>query len=290
VRRNDATHPHSSAFCARRLGLSCGSSCDCGAHATPCRRQSSVSYLVARIQQERRHAIDRVVGADRPRMVDYLRTALDTYATVSHRVVLFLNSAGGQVDVGDRVIHILDEIKPTHRLVTVVLDGELCASMCIPIFLQADDRLAAGRATGSSMRSPSRAQMARSKWRRRYDCSIDITSPLGSRRIGSKVSCLSSNERTSGKPAAISSAPRPASSCIRRKNGTERVVAAPSADADRGLDTNGPLVPGGRRRSFVCRHPQRRDDPPLATSGLLSVAFGSRSHDEASRGVVGFTT
>jgi hypothetical protein len=53
-----------------------------------------------------------------PGMADYLRTAIDKYATASHRVVLFLNSAGGQVDEGDRVIHILDEIKPTHRLIS----------------------------------------------------------------------------------------------------------------------------------------------------------------------------
>jgi hypothetical protein len=68
-------------------------------------------------------------------MADYLRGALDKYAAASHRVVLFLNSAGGQVDEGDRVIHLLDGIKPTHRLITVVLDGSLCASMCIPVFL-----------------------------------------------------------------------------------------------------------------------------------------------------------
>jgi hypothetical protein len=78
-----------------------------------------------------------------PGMADYLRAALDRYGTASHRVVLFLDSAGGQVDEGDRVIHVLNEIKPTHRLVTAVLNGKLCASMCIPIFLQGDDRLAA---------------------------------------------------------------------------------------------------------------------------------------------------
>ena len=76
-------------------------------------------------------------------MADYLRAALDRYGTASHRVVLFLDSAGGQVDEGDRVIHVLNEIKPTHRLVTAVLNSKLCASMCIPIFLQGDDRLAA---------------------------------------------------------------------------------------------------------------------------------------------------
>jgi hypothetical protein len=49
-------------------------------------------------------------------------------------VVLFLDSAGGQVDEGDRVIHVLNEIKPTHRLITGVRDDKLCASMCIPVF------------------------------------------------------------------------------------------------------------------------------------------------------------
>jgi hypothetical protein len=76
-------------------------------------------------------------------MADYLRSALGKYGTLSHRVVLGLNSAGGQVEEGDRVIQILNEIKQAHRLVTEVLDGNLCASMCIPIFLQGDDRLAA---------------------------------------------------------------------------------------------------------------------------------------------------
>jgi ATP-dependent protease ClpP protease subunit len=78
-----------------------------------------------------------------PGMADYLRAALDTYAAASHRVVLFLDSAGGQVEEGDRVIHVLDEIKQTHRLITAVLNDKLCASMCIPVFLQGDDRLAA---------------------------------------------------------------------------------------------------------------------------------------------------
>ena len=66
----------------------------------------------------------------------------DGSLTISRRVVLFLDSAGGKVDEGDRVIHLLDEIKQTHRLITVVPDGKLCASMCVPIFLKGDDRLA----------------------------------------------------------------------------------------------------------------------------------------------------
>jgi len=81
-----------------------------------------------------------------PGMAEYLRSAIDRYGALSRRVVLFLDSAGGKVDEGDRVIHLLDEIKQTHRLITVVPDGKLCASMCVPIFLKGDDRLA-GRAS-----------------------------------------------------------------------------------------------------------------------------------------------
>ncbi len=77
-----------------------------------------------------------------PGMAEYLRSAIDRYGALSRRVVLFLDSAGGKVDEGDRVIHLLDEIKQTHRLITVVPDGKLCASMCVPIFLKGDDRLA----------------------------------------------------------------------------------------------------------------------------------------------------
>jgi Clp protease len=76
-------------------------------------------------------------------MADDLRAALDKYGTISQRVVLFLDSRGGQVEEGDRVIEVLNEIKLQHQLITVVPHGKLCASMCIPIFLQGEDRLAA---------------------------------------------------------------------------------------------------------------------------------------------------
>jgi hypothetical protein len=76
-------------------------------------------------------------------MADDLRTGFDKYGRVLDRVVLFLDSAGGQVEEGDRVIAILNEIKLRHQLITVVPHGKLCASMCIPIFLQGEDRLAA---------------------------------------------------------------------------------------------------------------------------------------------------
>ena len=74
---------------------------------------------------------------------DDVRLALGKYGTALNRVVLFLDSAGGRVDDGDRLIEALKEIKLRHQLITVVPHGKLCASMCIPIFLQGEDRLAA---------------------------------------------------------------------------------------------------------------------------------------------------
>src|SRR5262245_41536266 len=76
-------------------------------------------------------------------MADDLRAALGKYGTTLNRVVLFLDSAGGQVEEGNRAIEALNEIKLRHQLITVVPHGKLCASMCIPIFLQGEDRLAA---------------------------------------------------------------------------------------------------------------------------------------------------
>jgi len=76
-------------------------------------------------------------------MADDVRAAQGKYGTALNRVVLFLDSAGGRVDDGDRLIEVLNEIKLRHQLITVVPHGKLCASMCIPIFLQGEDRLAA---------------------------------------------------------------------------------------------------------------------------------------------------
>jgi len=76
-------------------------------------------------------------------MADDLRAVLGKYGTTLNRVVLFLDSAGGQVEEGNRVIEALNEIKLRHQLITVVPHGKLCASMCMPIFLQGEDRLAA---------------------------------------------------------------------------------------------------------------------------------------------------
>ena len=59
---------------------------------------------------------------------------------------LILNSRGGKVREGRKVIDILRRLKETRRLNTAVLPGMVCGSMCIPIYLQGEER-AAGAAT-----------------------------------------------------------------------------------------------------------------------------------------------
>src|SRR5262249_6779829 len=98
--------------------------------------------------------------------------------TLSQRVVLFLDSAGGQVDEGDRVIEVLKEIKQRHQLITVVPDGKLCASMCIPIFLQGEDRLAARASLWifhEAAQRQANGQQGEPTWRRRGGCSANTT-------------------------------------------------------------------------------------------------------------------
>jgi hypothetical protein len=58
-------------------------------------------------------------------------------------VVLKLDSEGGSVAEGERVIGVLREIKKTHKLHTVVGPGRKCGSMCVFIYVQGQKRLAA---------------------------------------------------------------------------------------------------------------------------------------------------
>lgn len=75
-------------------------------------------------------------------MADNLRTIWDAIRTDDRfeRVVLRLDSPGGSDVQGEEVIGILAEMRGRVSLATLVGEGDLCASMCIPIFLQGDDR------------------------------------------------------------------------------------------------------------------------------------------------------
>jgi len=64
------------------------------------------------------------------------------HAKALNGVELVLNSRGGGMKEGHKVINMLRKLKRTRRLTTVVLPGMVCGSACIPIFLQGDARAA----------------------------------------------------------------------------------------------------------------------------------------------------
>lgn len=59
------------------------------------------------------------------------------------RIVLKLNSGGGSVAEGKRVIEVLQRIRATHELVTAVDAGRSCGSMCVFLYAQGHRRFAA---------------------------------------------------------------------------------------------------------------------------------------------------
>ena len=72
-----------------------------------------------------------------------LLRAFEEWRNKSKRFVLQLNSPGGSVREGGDVVELLQRIKRTHTLDTYVASNEICMSMCVPIFLQGNKRVAA---------------------------------------------------------------------------------------------------------------------------------------------------
>ncbi|WP_375203963.1 hypothetical protein [Hyphococcus sp.] len=63
------------------------------------------------------------------------------------RVVIDLHSPGGAIAEGQEVIRIIERMKRTHIVDTRVRSRRACYSMCVPIFLQGEERFAASNAT-----------------------------------------------------------------------------------------------------------------------------------------------
>ncbi len=63
------------------------------------------------------------------------------------RVLIDLHSPGGAIAEGEQVIRIIERMKRTHVVDTRVRARRACYSMCVPIFLQGEERTAAPNAT-----------------------------------------------------------------------------------------------------------------------------------------------
>jgi ATP-dependent protease ClpP protease subunit len=76
-------------------------------------------------------------------MASQIRDAFESRKGQANRVVLRISSYGGSVAEGERVIEVLGRIKATHELETTVLQGDVCASMCVFIYVQGQKRYGA---------------------------------------------------------------------------------------------------------------------------------------------------
>ena len=82
-------------------------------------------------------------GEVRRGMAEKIHAAFEKHK-LSHSVIrLVIDSPGGSVREGERVIRVLQAIKATHRLSTVVMPGKRCGSMCVFIYVQGEKRFAA---------------------------------------------------------------------------------------------------------------------------------------------------
>ena len=87
---------------------------------------------------------DRIVlgwsGPVQEPMSERVAAALDRYKADRRRLVLILNSPGGSIEHGRKVVAV---IRARDRAIdTVVQKAGVCASMCVPIFLAGTRRIA----------------------------------------------------------------------------------------------------------------------------------------------------
>ncbi|HUC47536.1 MAG TPA: hypothetical protein VMR94_13355, partial [Hyphomicrobiaceae bacterium] len=76
-------------------------------------------------------------------MASQIREAFESRKGQASRFLLRVSSYGGSVAEGERVIEVLRQIKATHELETTVLQGDVCASMCVFIYVQGQKRYGA---------------------------------------------------------------------------------------------------------------------------------------------------
>ncbi len=69
--------------------------------------------------------------------------AFDEWKSKTRHIVIELNSPGGSLSEGGRVIDVIKKIKRTHAVETRVGAGGVCLSMCVPIYLRGARRIAA---------------------------------------------------------------------------------------------------------------------------------------------------
>jgi hypothetical protein len=91
-------------------------------------------------------AVLKVEGNIAPPLAEEFKAALLQFPT-GRRVILDFQSPGGMNTEGYKIIETIKEAKKNLIIDTFVDNGALCASMCIPLFMQGRKRVAGARAS-----------------------------------------------------------------------------------------------------------------------------------------------
>jgi ATP-dependent protease ClpP protease subunit len=75
-------------------------------------------------------------------MRDDVIAAFDRFKADRRRIVIALNSPGGSIAYGRTVAAAIHSASQVHSIDTLVEQGGVCASMCVPIYLAGAERLA----------------------------------------------------------------------------------------------------------------------------------------------------
>ena len=78
----------------------------------------------------------------KPMAAELSKAIKNNHARAANGFELILNSGGGKMREGRKVIKLLRRLKETRRLDTTVVAGRKCGSSCIPIYLQGENRAA----------------------------------------------------------------------------------------------------------------------------------------------------
>jgi len=92
------------------------------------------------VAQEPNRIVLRWNGSIEAPMRDKIAEALETYENDPRSIVLSLNSNGGSVQHGRDVVKVLRKASYARAIDTMVEQGSICASMCVPIYLVGAER------------------------------------------------------------------------------------------------------------------------------------------------------
>lgn len=104
---------------------------------------SQMGKLETRLEPEKSTLYLRWRGKIEAPMAQRVAEAYDKQADDVSTVVLSLSSPGGSLDHGAEMIRLLRQIGSSKHLETIVEGRAICASMCVPVYLQGQTRAAA---------------------------------------------------------------------------------------------------------------------------------------------------